>query len=679
MDLLHIKSWQKINLKYSAYLMDRVDVENSIINLESQGMLELTDNQVHYVFGIPIGEHTILSEGVEPSDACVEFTRVAAGISDKGTHSLKASEEYLNRDITVDSRKIDKDCFKFAFVIFVVGHALAPSAKHDYIKIDFWSALNDVTKIKEWNWCRYLLSHLFQAVRKFKSDVLVLDSLDLNVNSKPQGVYPRFALFDYDSMKKMVDAISVNMGGGEISYHRSSVRREQNVSKELVCVDDPANNFSRPTPTPKRAQFTSAPAKRASYIKTGPLEFANHIRTKYPTISGEKLGMILNEHNARGLAHISEMRQSFQSTMFNFVDKLVSCIADNCTCCKAFGRKECRLKNEDDIDAENAPAPNNEGTVFLTPISNKINTRLEGIFANEGSYSGNSSNARKRNCVMGSSNATDSQKKICVSPNEPIQVLTPSGIDILNNSSISAKDGARNQVVDIVYSFFDDLTACIASYYAELRPSSNYVTFGTTNDVVPSKIRLPKCKLACDPWSVGSVPLPPSQTVLRTIKDWFLATSRLTLERHEVGAIIFTRFSQMDKFYNQDTATMIWRKFLEPDFATAVLSNADPLTIQSIRTSFTDGVADLNPASSRLIEVELQTCFIVFCHRYNYGAGTTFLAWNFDGEKFQIPVTKDNLERHKNWLLYEVMRTDGNESMIPSDAIEAIKGSFLAL
>ncbi|KAE8803633.1 hypothetical protein D1007_20475 [Hordeum vulgare] len=90
-----------------------------------------------------------------------------------------------------------------------------------------------------------------------------------------------------------------------------------------------------------------------------------------------------------------------------------------------------------------------------------------------GSYSGNSSNACKRNCVMGSSNATESQKKMCVSPNEPIQVRMPSGIDILNNSSISAKDGACNQVADIVYSFFDDLTACIVSYYTELRPSSN--------------------------------------------------------------------------------------------------------------------------------------------------------------------------------------------------------------
>ncbi|KAE8805357.1 hypothetical protein D1007_18596 [Hordeum vulgare] len=651
--LLHIKSWQKINLKYSAYLMDRVDMENSIINLESQGMLELKTTK--YIM-------------------CL-------------ASQLASTQLFLK----------------------VWSHQML--------------ALN--------------LHGLQQALA---TKVLVLDSLDLDVNSKPHGVYPRIALFDYDSMKKMVDGISANMGGGEISYHRSS--------QGIVCVDDPANNFPRPTPTQKRAQFTSAPVKRASYTKTGPLEFANHIRTKYPTI----LGMILNEHNARGLAHISEMRQSFESTMFNFVDKLVSCIADNCTCCKAFGRKECRLKNEDDIDAENAPAPNNEATVFLTPISNKINTRLKGIFANEGRYSGNSSNARKRNCVMGSSNATESQKKICVSPNEPIQVRTPSGIDILNNSSISAKDGARNQVADVVYSFFDDLTASIVSYYAELRPSSNYITFGTTNDVVPSKIRLPKCKLARDPWSVGSVPLPSSQTVLRTIKDWFLNSftintrkvnhllflygnsrnkrfrdqltflpkSHILLVRgihanyllpmrnqwiahpkprlicidgielhqqlagidqlsHEVGAIIFRRFGQMDKFYNKDAATMIWRKFLEPDFATAVLSNADPLTIQSIRTSFTDGEADLNPASSRLIEAELQTCFIVFCHRYNYGAGTTFLAWNFDGEKFQIPVMKDNLERHKNWVLYEVMRTDSNESMIPSGAIEAIKGSFLAL
>uniref|UniRef100_A0A453QWB8 Uncharacterized protein n=1 Tax=Aegilops tauschii subsp. strangulata TaxID=200361 RepID=A0A453QWB8_AEGTS len=41
--MLELKSWQKISLKYSAYLMDRVDVDSSIINLEGQGVIELRD------------------------------------------------------------------------------------------------------------------------------------------------------------------------------------------------------------------------------------------------------------------------------------------------------------------------------------------------------------------------------------------------------------------------------------------------------------------------------------------------------------------------------------------------------------------------------------------------------------------------------------------------------------
>uniref|UniRef100_A0A8I6Z7S1 Uncharacterized protein n=1 Tax=Hordeum vulgare subsp. vulgare TaxID=112509 RepID=A0A8I6Z7S1_HORVV len=147
--LLEIKSWQKINLKYSSYLMDRIDVDNSIINLEGQGTLELTKKHVQAVFAIPLGEQTITNEGVDPSEACVEYTRVAAGFCEKGTHSLKAAEAYILRGITADSRKIDIDCFKIAFVIFAIGHVLAPSGKHNYITIDFWPALNNISKIKQ--------------------------------------------------------------------------------------------------------------------------------------------------------------------------------------------------------------------------------------------------------------------------------------------------------------------------------------------------------------------------------------------------------------------------------------------------------------------------------------------------------------------------------------------------
>ena len=101
--------------------MDRVDVDYSIINLEGQGVLELCDQHLNYVFGIPCGNSVIQGEGVEPSEACIEYTRVAASFSETGTHSLKAAEAYLIRDITESSPQIEQDCFKIAFVIFVVG------------------------------------------------------------------------------------------------------------------------------------------------------------------------------------------------------------------------------------------------------------------------------------------------------------------------------------------------------------------------------------------------------------------------------------------------------------------------------------------------------------------------------------------------------------------------------
>ncbi|XP_044360400.1 uncharacterized protein [Triticum aestivum] len=103
---LEVKAWQKINLKYSAILMDRVHVESCTINLEEQGVLELSEQKLNYVFGIPSGEFDINGEGVEPSEACTEYTRMAASFSDKGTHSLKAAENVLLGAISEASSQI---------------------------------------------------------------------------------------------------------------------------------------------------------------------------------------------------------------------------------------------------------------------------------------------------------------------------------------------------------------------------------------------------------------------------------------------------------------------------------------------------------------------------------------------------------------------------------------------
>ncbi|KAI4979548.1 hypothetical protein ZWY2020_016301 [Hordeum vulgare] len=275
--MLDLKPWQKINLKYIAYLMDRIDPDLSVINLESQGSKVLSEQSVHGIFGLPCGPKQITAEGVDPSKSCIEYTRLAAMFSEKGTHSLKAAEFILLKEITQESSKIEKDCFKIALVVFVDGHVLAPSAKHDYITIDFWAAINNMEEASQWNWFGYVVKHLFVAV-------FVLDNMMLGELSKPTGQNPRIALYDYESVKKMVEKVSVNLGGGDFSYHGALV--------------------------------------------------------------SEKLGILLRKHNARGLANAAELRQAFQASMFNFADKVVACIADTCTCCKSAGLKQCVLKTQ---------------------------------------------------------------------------------------------------------------------------------------------------------------------------------------------------------------------------------------------------------------------------------------------------------------------------------------------
>ncbi|KAI4994458.1 hypothetical protein ZWY2020_034099 [Hordeum vulgare] len=142
-EMLDLK-WQKINLKYSAYKMDRTDPDSLVINLESRGSIVLSEQSVHDIFGLPCGLKQITAEGVDPCESYIEYTCLAAMFSDKGTHSLKAAEIILLKEITQECTKIENDCFKIALLVFVAGHILAPSAKHDYITIDFWAAINNM-------------------------------------------------------------------------------------------------------------------------------------------------------------------------------------------------------------------------------------------------------------------------------------------------------------------------------------------------------------------------------------------------------------------------------------------------------------------------------------------------------------------------------------------------------
>ncbi|KAI4964069.1 hypothetical protein ZWY2020_008419 [Hordeum vulgare] len=229
--VLAIKTLPKLNLKFSSCLMEKVNPETREILIEDYRAIMFSSQDVSNVFGIPCGAKKISSYPTELSEACAEFKKFAEDMSDKGVHSLKAAEAILVKHLDAESRTLDIDMFKIASVIFVVGHMLCPSSKNEYTTVDYGGALSTTAEISEHNWAELVVEHLLAAVRKLKSDlhtrhstihllgchlflhVFVLDNLDLGSLTCRDTSLPRIKIFDYDTIRKMIDSLNISQSG----------------------------------------------------------------------------------------------------------------------------------------------------------------------------------------------------------------------------------------------------------------------------------------------------------------------------------------------------------------------------------------------------------------------------------------------------------------------------------
>ncbi|XP_044320515.1 uncharacterized protein [Triticum aestivum] len=211
--------------------MERVDADTCVITIDEGRSIKFTAADVNNVFGFPIGGKRISSYPCDLSEACIEYKKFAEELSDKGTHSLKAVEAIMLKDIQEDSPSIAIEMFKIAAVIFIFGHLLCPSSKNDYTSVDYWGALNTTLEISQFDWCEFVIEHLLSAVRKLKTDlqtwhstihlvgchlflqVFVLDNLDLGQLTPRDPSTPRVCVFDYDITRKMIEALSCSQSG----------------------------------------------------------------------------------------------------------------------------------------------------------------------------------------------------------------------------------------------------------------------------------------------------------------------------------------------------------------------------------------------------------------------------------------------------------------------------------
>jgi hypothetical protein len=150
--LLSLPPFTRFNLKFSKWIMSKVDSASRSIYLDDSRKISFWDSDVHKVFGIPYGPRDIHAIDGQASEQTVQFMRSAMGMPEKGGHILKCAENIITRPLTENvSSNLEKDCFQMAFVIFVMGHLLAPSIKHDYTSIDYWGAIARTDRINDYN------------------------------------------------------------------------------------------------------------------------------------------------------------------------------------------------------------------------------------------------------------------------------------------------------------------------------------------------------------------------------------------------------------------------------------------------------------------------------------------------------------------------------------------------
>jgi hypothetical protein len=170
-DMLSLPNISKLNLKFSSWRMSKVNTTSRAVEIFDTKVFKFSVGDVYKVFCIPAGNRDVRGRDTNITPQAIEFIKAALGMNNAGVHSLRAAVDFLQRDLTEESSKLEKDCFKMAFVIFVMGHLLAPTTKHDHATIDFWGALADTDIISSFNWCEYVLEALTDAVRKIKKDM----------------------------------------------------------------------------------------------------------------------------------------------------------------------------------------------------------------------------------------------------------------------------------------------------------------------------------------------------------------------------------------------------------------------------------------------------------------------------------------------------------------------------
>jgi hypothetical protein len=121
-------------------MLSKLDTNESTLVFPGSKRIWFHERDTGIVFGIPDGDMDVGSVEISPEQ--INLIRQSCGLDTRDARSVKleiVSEQHLDNRST----SLELNRFKVAFVIFVMSHLLAPSAKHDQCNLDFFGAIKN--------------------------------------------------------------------------------------------------------------------------------------------------------------------------------------------------------------------------------------------------------------------------------------------------------------------------------------------------------------------------------------------------------------------------------------------------------------------------------------------------------------------------------------------------------
>ncbi|CAL4990774.1 unnamed protein product [Urochloa decumbens] len=353
--ILDLPCITKVNLKLSVWLLTKLDTEESALVFSETKRIWIHERDVGIVFGIPDGDLDISS--VEITHSQIELIRQLCGLCSKDSRSFKGLEHVLEEPLDENSSTHEIDRFMVAFVIFVMGHLLAPTTKHDHCNGDFWAALKDPEKIYRFNWCRYVYWHVLESARRVRDEIvrkgnvsqltgchlflqiLFLDNVDLRGMNKPHNIVPRVKLFDADSLKKMAfmcegrDANDFSAFIGirckeSCAYMRHSYQTPRSTTDQPAHRTPPMMTAQAQSATPSLPSYSNAMSPETFQLNQAS-DLASYIRLKHPGLVRTYAMDYIKMHTGHLLQELARMRIAILKRSAGLVDWLAEHVGSN--------------------------------------------------------------------------------------------------------------------------------------------------------------------------------------------------------------------------------------------------------------------------------------------------------------------------------------------------------------